>query len=157
MFEITQYGILSHGIHEMNMEEIGRFFGAVPKSQYRLRLFETLQKYVERLQTFQIGIALIVDGSFAMPCVEKPADIDVILVMPKEWRHPVAKIPPEHYNLLSPVRVEEEFTGLHLFVVAEDSPQYHSWVRWFSRIKGDWRFMFDIPHNVSKGLIRVTL
>jgi hypothetical protein len=157
MTERSQHGILPPGIHEMNMEEIGRLFGNVPKPQYRLRLFETFQKYVERLQTLHIGIALLVDGSFVMPCIEKPADIDVALVMPKEWRNPVAKIPPEQYNVLSPVRVEEEFTGLHLFVVAENSPQYHGWVHWFSKIKGDWRIMFDIPHNVSKGLIKVTL
>jgi len=157
MFEITQYGILPLGIHETNMEEIGRLFGAVPKSQYRLRLFETFQKYVERLQTLQIGIALIVDGSFAMPCVEKPVDIDIILVMPKDWRHTVEIIPPEQYNLLSPVRVEAESAGIHLFAVAENSAEYHGWIRWFSQIKDDWCFMFDIPDNMTKGLIRVTL
>ena len=141
----------------MSMEEVGKLFGNIPKSQYRLRLFETLQKYVERLQTLQVGIALLVDGSFAMPCVEKPADIDVILVMPENWEYPIEIIPPEQYNLLSSVRVEAGFAGIHLFVVAENSPEYHDWIRYFSYIKGDWRIMFDIPPNVSKGLIRVTL
>ena len=157
MTERSQHGILSPGIHEMSMEEIGRLFGNVPKPRYRLRLFETFQKYVERLQTLHIGIALIVDGSFVMPCVEKPADIDIVLVMPENWRHTIEIIPPEQYNLLSPVRVEAEFTGLHLFAVAENSLEYHGWIRWFSNIKDDWCFMFDIPDNISKGLIRVTL
>jgi len=141
----------------MNLEEVGRLFGNVPKPQYRLRLFETLKRYVGCLQTLQIGIALIVDGSFVMPCVEKPADIDVVLVMPKDWRHTVEKIPLERYNLQSPVRVEAEFTGIHLFAVAENSAEYHEWIRWFAQIKDDWCFMFDIPDNMSKGLIRVTL
>ena len=157
MPDLSQYGILPQGIHEMDLEEVGRRFGNFPKSPYRLRLFETLQKYVERLQTFQIGIALIVDGSFVMASVEKPADIDVVLVMPEEWRRTVEKNPPERYNLLLPVKVEEEFAGIHLFVVAEHSQEYHDWIRYFSRIKGDWRIMFDIPDNVSKGLVRVTL
>jgi len=157
MLDTTQYGILPPGLHEMGLAEVAKFFGGVPKPSYRLRLFETLSRYVERLRTLQIGTALLIDGSFVMSCVESPADIDVALVMPKEWRHPVEKIPPEQYNLLSPVRVEEEFLGLHLFVVAENSPQYHNWIHWFSKIKGDWRVMFDIPHNVSKGLIKVTL
>ena len=109
------------------------------------------------MRTLQLGVALIVDGSFIMPCVETPRDIDVILVMPKEWRMAVEKIPPECYNLLSPVRVEAEFDGIHLFVAAESSPLYHSWIRYFSKIKGDWRFVFDIPHNVMKGLVRVVL
>ena len=141
----------------MGLEEVGRLFGNIPKSPYRLRLFETLQKYVERLQTLQVGIALIVDGSFIMPSVEKPADIDVVLIMPAEWEKPIENIPQEQYNLLSPVSVEDVFVGLHLFVAAENSSLYHNWIRWFSKIKGDWRIMFDIPHNVSKGLIRVTL
>jgi len=141
----------------MNLEEVGRLFADVPKSLHRLRLFETLKKYIECLRTLQIGITLIVDGSFAMTCVDKPADIDVVLVMPKEWERPVEIIPQEQYNLLSPVSVEDVFVGIHLFVAAENSPMYHEWIRWFSKIKGDWRMMFDIPHNVSKGLIKVTL
>lgn len=141
----------------MDMEEVGRRFGNIPTLPHRLHLFDTLQKYVERLQSLQIGIALIVDGSFVMASIEKPADIDVVLVMPEGWEKPVEKIPQEQYNLLSPVSVENVFVGLHLFVAAENSPLYNSWIRWFSKIKGDWRIMFDIPHNVSKGLIRVTL
>gem|GEM_PF-373077 len=157
MPDLSQYGILPPGIHEMDMEEVGKFFGGVPKSPYRLRLFETLKKYVERLRALQIGIALIVDGSFVMTQIEKPADIDVVLVMPEEWEKPIEKIPQEQYNLLSPVNVEDLFIGIHLFVAADNSPMYHEWIRWLSKIKGDWRVMFDIPPNVSKGLIRVTL
>ena len=103
----------------MDMEEVGKLFGGVPQSPYRLRLFETLKKYAERLRTFQIGIALIVDGSFVMMQIEKPADIDVVLVMPEEWEKPIEKIPQEQYNLLSSVSVEDVFVGLHLFVAAE--------------------------------------
>ena len=141
----------------MSLEEIGRFFGSVPIPPHRLRLFEKLKKYVERLRTLQIGIALIVDGSFIMPCVEMPADIDLILVMPKEWEKTIEKIPPEHYNLLSPIKVEAEFEGMHLFVVAEHSREYHGWIRYFSHIREYWKFRFSIPHDVSKGLVRVTL
>ena len=77
--------------------------------------------------------------------------------MPEGWEKPIEKIPQEQYNLLSPVSVEDVFTGLHLFVVAENSPEYHAWIRYFSRIKGNWRIMFDIPQNILKGFIRVTL
>jgi len=157
MSVIAQHGILSPGMHEMDLDEIGRRFGNIPRSSYRLRLFENLKEYAKRLQTLQIGIALIVDGSFIMPCVEKPADIDVILVMPENWEHPVEIIPPEQYNLLSSARVGAGFAGIHLFVVAENSPEYYNWISFFSDIKDDWHFMFNIPHNVSKGFIRVTL
>jgi len=157
MPELTQYGILPPGIHEMDMEEVSRLFCGVPSVYHRSRLFENLEKYVKQLQTFQIGTALIVDGSFVMACVEKPADIDIVLVMPKEWDNTIETIPPEHYNLLSPLKAESEFAGIHLFVVAENTPLYHDWIRWLSIIKGDWRFMFDVPQNESKGLVRVTL
>ena len=157
MPELTQYGILPPGIHEMNMDEVGRLFGNIPKSSHRLALFEKLTKYIKQLQTLPIGIAIIVDGSFVMTCVEMPKDIDVILVMPKEWSKTIEKISPECYNLLSSMAVEAEFTGIHLFVADEHSPLYHSWIRQFSNIKGDWHFMFDIPYNMSKGLIRITL
>jgi hypothetical protein len=155
--EITQYGILPSGIHEMNMEELGNFFCGFPKSPYRLRLFETLKKYVQRLKTLKTGTALIVDGSFVMSCVEMPKDIDLILVMPKKWDQTIERIPQEYYNLLSPVGNKTEFADIHLFVAAEHSPLYHSWIRHFSNIKEDWHFMFDIPYNISKGLVRVTL
>jgi hypothetical protein len=141
----------------MTLEEVGRLFGNVPESQYRLRLFGKLKQYVERLQTLKIGIALIVDGSFAMPCIETPEDIDILLVMPENWDISLEKIPDEYYNLVSTERVEEEFVRLHLFAVAENSQTYHGWIRYFSRIKDDWHFIFDIPLNVSKGLIRITL
>jgi hypothetical protein len=157
MTEITQYGILPPGIHEMTLEEVSRCFGNVPKSSHRLRLYEKLKEYVERLQTLQIGIALIVDGSFAMPCIETPEDIDIVLVMPENWDKALERIPDEYYNVVSSERVEDEFFGLHVFAVAENSPHYHSWIRVFSEIKGDWRVMFDIPQNVLKGLIRITL
>ena len=109
MFEITQYGILPPGIHKMNVEEVGKLFGGIPNLPYRLRLFEILKKYVQRLQALSIGIALIVDGSFVMTCVEKPADIDLVLVMPEKWEKPIEKIPQEQYNLPSSVEVEAEF------------------------------------------------
>jgi hypothetical protein len=157
MPEITQHGILSPGIHEMTLEEIGRLFGNVPKSSYRLRLFEKLKEYVERLRTLQIGIALLVDGSFAMPCIETPEDIDIVLVMPENWDITLARMPDEYYNLVSAEAVEDEFGRLHMFAVAENSPQYHSWISYFSDIKIEWRVMFDIPLDVSKGLIRITL
>jgi hypothetical protein len=157
MPEITQHGILSPGIHEMTLEEIGRLFGNVPKSSYRLRLFEKLKEYVERLRTLQIGIALIVDGSFAMPCIETPEDIDIVLVMPENWDITLERIPDEYYNVVSSERVEEEFVKIHLFAVAENSPLYHDWLFFFSKIKNDWCVMFDIPPNVSKGHIRITL
>ena len=157
MLETTQYGILPSGIHEMSLEELASLFDGFPKSPCRLRLFETLKKYVQRLQTLKIGTALIVDGSFMMSCVETPKDIDVILVMPKEWDTTLEKIPQEYYNLLSPVGSEAEFAKIHLFIAADHSWEYHEWIRYFSGIKEDWRFIFDIPHNVSKGLIRVML
>ena len=138
----------------MDLEEVGRLFGDTP---HRLRLFETLKKYAKQLRTLQIGTALIVDGSFVMTCIETPKDIDVILVMPEKWDMTLEKIPTEYYNLLSPVGNKTEFAEIHPFIVAEHSPLYHSWIRQFSHIKDDWRFMFDIPYNISKGLVRVTL
>ena len=85
MIEINQHGILPPGIHDMSLDEISLFFGSVSDSRHRSRLFEELKKYVERLRSLRIGVALIVDGSFVMPCVEMPADIDMILVMPENW------------------------------------------------------------------------
>ena len=84
MLEANQYGLLPPGIHEMSLEEIGRFFGNVEAPPHRRRLFEKLTKYVKRLRALQVGVALLVDGSFVMPHVEIPNDIDLILVMPAD-------------------------------------------------------------------------
>jgi len=157
MIEINQYGILPSGIHDISLDEIGLLFGGVSNSRHRSRLFEELKKYVERLRALRIGVALIVDGSFVMPYVEMPADIDLLLVMPGNWERAIEKIPTEYYNLLSPVRVETEFAEVHLFVVAENSWEYHDWIHYFSNIRAYWKFRFNIPQDVSKGLIRVTL
>ena len=154
MHNLSRHGILPPGIHEMDLEGVGRLFGG---TSHRLRLFGTLKKYVQQLQTLQIGTALIINGSFVMACVEMPKDIDVILVMPKEWDMTIEKIPTEYYNLLSPVENKTEFAEIHPFLAAESSPLYHSWIRQFSHIKDDWHFMFDIPYNISKGIVRVTL
>ena len=140
----------------MSLDEIGLLFGSVANSRHRLRLFEELKKYVERLRALRIGVALIVDGSFVMPCVEMPADIDMILVMPENWEKSIEEIPAEYYNLVSSTKVAEEF-GLHLFVVTEHSLQYDSWIRFFSAIKKEQCWTFDIPNNVLKGQVRVTL
>ena len=152
MSEITQHGILPPGIHEMKLEEVGKLFGYIPGASNRLRLLETLKMYVERLQILQIGIALIVDGSCVMTRVEKPVDIDVVLIMPKEWRHTIETIPPERYNLLSPENVETEFPGIHLFAITEHSPKYYDWIRYFPTSKTTGILCLTFPMTSRKDL-----
>ncbi len=49
-----------------------------------MTLFHKLKAYVGEVKNADCGSSVIVDGGFVMGCVDKPEDIDLILVLPSD-------------------------------------------------------------------------
>jgi hypothetical protein len=90
-----------------------------------------------------------------MACVDQPEDIDLIVVLQKEWDWR-ADLRPYQYNLVSKRRVKREF-GLDVFVVENGSADETKWLRFFARVRTDWCKLFGWRLKSRKGLVRVTL
>lgn len=69
----------------MTLAQIQRIFGQFQGSDRRPRLFAKLCQYVEELSKTRWAVELLIDGSFVMAAVDRPEDIDTILVVPADW------------------------------------------------------------------------
>ena len=145
--------LLPEGIHHATMVEIDKHFATFQRSDRRIRLFEHLKRYVREIQTAQWNVSIIIDGSFIMPPVDEPGDIDVILVLPQDWDND-ADLRPFEYNLLSKRVVKREYK-FDLVAVRKGSSEEEHWVRFFSQVKVDWCRMFGWPEDSKKGIVRI--
>src|SRR5215831_521941 len=93
-------GLLPAGVHEASLKEIDRLFARFQKTGRRIKLFRKLSKYVAAVKKAKCGIAVIVDGSFVMGCIDEPDDIDLILILPPGWNMDEV-LKPYQYNLVS--------------------------------------------------------
>lgn len=98
---------------------------------------------------------LLIDGSFVMQPVEEPGDIDLILVMPKDWDM-ACEVRPFEYNLLSKKRVRKNY-GFDLFVAQSGSEYEREMVEFFQEIKEERCRQLGIPISVKKGLLRISI
>ena len=85
MIETDERGLLPIGIHDASVEEIQNCFGSFQRSDRRCRLFERLAEFISELRKSKIPGHVIVDGSFVMKCVDEPSDIDLVLVVDRQW------------------------------------------------------------------------
>ena len=130
-------------------------FGRFQHSDRRPKLFRKLCNYLKALRQAEIADSVIVDGSFVMACVDEPEDIDLILVLPREWDWQ-ANLRPNQYNLVSKRRMKRDF-GFDLFVVSEATDDESKWLKFFSRVNVKWCDLFGWPLDSTKGLLKVTL
>src|SRR5688500_3648556 len=100
-------GLLPEGIHDTTMGEIDAYFAKFQRSDRRIKLFEQLKRYVHEIQAANWSVSLIIDGSFVMPAVDEPGDIDLMLVLPADWDNE-ADLRPFEYNLISKRVVRRE-------------------------------------------------
>jgi hypothetical protein len=147
--------LLIPGVHDASLQEVEEHFARFQKSDRRLRLFQKLQEYVDALKKAQCAVALIVDGSFVMACVDKPEDIDLILVLPADWDMD-ADLKPYQYGVVSKRRIKKEY-GFDVFVVRAGSVEEQDWTRFFSRVNVKWCEEFGWPERSSKGVVRIML
>ncbi|MEA3311221.1 MAG: hypothetical protein U9Q76_03260 [candidate division WOR-3 bacterium] len=78
--KLTSDGLLPPGEYSCTLEEIIEFFGEIPEVEYRAKLCEKLGNFVKEVKSLDIGVELIVNGSFTTT-KERPNDIDVFLVL----------------------------------------------------------------------------
>lgn len=93
-------GLLPPGVHEASWEVVEEQFARFQRTDRRLKLFGKLRDYAREVKRSGCGTGIVIDGSFVMPCVDEPEDIDVILVLPADWDLS-ADLKPYQYNLVS--------------------------------------------------------
>ena len=147
--------LLVAGVHDATVEEIEQLFGRFQRTDRRMTLFQKLQDYLAALRRAAIGGSLIIDGSFIMPAIDQPEDIDMVLVLPEEWDM-TADLRPYQYNLVSKRRVKQEYR-FDVFTVQKGSPDEQEWVAFFSKVNVKWCEAFGWPDDLRKGLVRVPI
>jgi predicted nucleotidyltransferase len=147
--------LLPEGVHDATLMEVDELFARVQKSDRRLKLFARLQAYLDAVKKAECGISVVLNGSFVMGCVDEPSDIDLVLVLPKDWDLD-ADLKPYQYNLVSKRRVRKDFR-FDIATVTSGSVEERNWVTFFSKISRRWRREFGWPDDAKKGIVRVHL
>jgi hypothetical protein len=124
-------------------------------SDRRCSLFKRLAEYAGEIARAGIRGSLVVDGSLVMAQVEEPNDIDLVLVLPSDWKIEV-ELRPLEYNLLSKAAVRKRF-GFDVFVVRDESPEEREWLEFFANVNPKWNSPFALPVGLKKGLLRIRL
>ena len=148
-------GLLPPGVHEASLKEIDRLFARFQRSDRRLKLFAKLKEYVNAVKKAKCGIAIIVNGSFVMGCIDEPSDIDLILVLPPGWDL-AEDLKPYQYNVVSRKRVRAEYK-FDVYPVLPGSAREHGWTAYFTGVNLKWCRKFGWPKESTKGIVRVTL
>jgi hypothetical protein len=148
-------GLLTPGVHDASLKEIDKLFARFQKSDRRINLFRKPREYVAAVKKAKCGIAVIVNGSFVMGCIDEPDDIDLILILPPGWNMDEV-LKPYQYNLVSKKRVRNEF-GFDIFVVQPGSAAEQEWTGFLRKVNLKWCYKFGWPEDSTKGIVRVSL
>jgi hypothetical protein len=152
----TSHGLLPPGVHELTLGQVGESFGRFQKSDRRCRLFARLTDYLGELQAAGWAVAVILDGSFVMKCVDEPDDIDLLVILPTGWDR-AAELPPHEYNLLSH-RMAKRLYKLDVFAAEEGTAEQAMWEEFFAGVNVKWEYApLHLPQGLKKGVIRVAL
>jgi hypothetical protein len=145
--------LLAPGVHDTSLEEVDEYLGRFQRSDRRMKLLGKLRAYAAEVKKTGWECSFILDGSFVMPGVDEPEDIDLILVLPEEWDL-AADLKPYQYNLVSKKRVKKEY-GLDVLPVRAGSVEEQKWVAFFGQVNVKWCQLFGWPADTTKGLVRV--
>ncbi|HEY2589079.1 MAG TPA: hypothetical protein VGI81_25270 [Tepidisphaeraceae bacterium] len=153
---LTPHGLLPPGIHVLTLEQAEALFGLFQKSERRSRLFARLATYLRELRAAGWAVAVILDGSFVMKCVDDPEDIDLLVILPTGWDR-AAELPPHEYNLLSH-RMAKRLYKLDVFAAEEGTDEQARWEEFFAGVNVKWEGApLCLPPGLKKGLIRKPL
>ena len=147
-------GLLPPGIHDATFAEVEEAFARFQRSDRRMNLFGKLKEYLAALATTDWAWSVLIDGSFVMPMVDEPNDIDLVLVLPADW-DATADLRPFEYNLVSKKRVRQQYQ-FDMFVTRSGNVDEAKWVDFFGRVNVKWCELFQLPDGSRKGLVRVT-
>ena len=144
--EFSLEGFLPPGVHACTMSELGERFGRFQRTDQRTRLFRHFEEFVRELQAAQLGVALIVNGSFTTNKLD-PNDVDLILVLAAD--HDFSRqLRPFEYNVVSRKQVRKQY-GFDLLVSAEGRPELEEYIDFFAQVRG--------RPELMKGLLRLEL
>lgn len=152
---LTPSGILPVAIHDGELADLEYAFGRFQRTNRRMNLFAKLKEYIAALRKAGIRGSLIVDGSFVMTCVDEPDDIDVVLVLAKDWD--LSKdLQPFQYNLVSKRNVKRSFP-IEVFPVVAGSDSERYWTEYFQQINVKWYEPHGFANGSQKGVVRIAL
>ena len=138
----------------MTLDQIEALFGRFQGSDRRPRLIQKLREYVAEVRGTAWAVQVLVDGSFVMGQVDRPEDIDVILVLPAEWDFH-ADLRPFEYNLLWRNRTRAKY-HLDVFAVALGSARERELTAFFGQLNPKWIEEFALPAETRKGIVKVS-
>lgn len=145
--------LLPEGTHDATLDEIVAAFGGTSR---RDRLCDGLRDYLRDLKLTGWDCEVLIDGSFVMPGVREPDDVDVILILPDEWDVGRRDFRPFEYNVLDEKRSRAVYrTEVQSVLVGSD--QHRKFLDLFSKIRVEWCELFRLPDDARKGIVRVLL
>ena len=150
---LTKHGLLRAGVHPMTLEQIEALFGRFQGSDRRPRLMRNLRDFVVEVRSTGWAVQILVDGSFVMPQVDRPEDIDILLVLPANWDFHAA-LRPFEYNLLWRKRTQAKYE-FDVFVAASGSAKETQLIEFFQQVNVRWCRLFGLPMEQSKGIVKV--
>lgn len=151
----NDHGLLDPGIHPMSLDKVGELFGRFQRSDRRLNLMARQREFAAEVWAVDDRIRIVVDGSFIMPAVDEPEDIDVVLILPPEWDM-AADLPPFAYNMVSPRMVRRRYR-FDMLLGIEGQPSALATLGFFAQVIPKWIDRFGLPPGTYKGLVRIEL
>jgi hypothetical protein len=145
--------LLPPGIHDATLEEIER---ELALSNRRRILFGHLTEYVRGVRLTGWTCQVLVDGSFVMPPVVEPDDVDVILVLPADWDLTRRDFRAFEYDVLDKKHTKQVLR-IEVYPVLPDSDRYREFFELFAQIRPEWCELFGWAIGSRKGIVRVTL
>lgn len=150
---LTEHRLLPAGVHDLTLDEVETLFGRFQRTDRRRALFAKLVEYVNDVKGAGWNAGVIVDGSFVMPAVDEPEDIDILLVLPEDWDM-TSEIRPFEYNLIARKRTRRRY-GFDVFAVRARSPELQAMVAFFQQVNVKWSEPLGLPPGLVKGIVRI--
>lgn len=146
-------GLLPPGVHDATPDEVKAAFGNFQRSDRRMTLYDKLQAYLSELGKTGWSYEVIIDGSFIMPAVDEPNDIDMILVLPTDWDL-TRELRPFEYNLVSKNYTKPAYK-IEVFPVIGDSEAHARFLNLFEQVRREWCDKFGWARETIKGVVRI--
>ena len=80
---LNDQGYLPPGVHDASLQEVEQLFARFQRTDRRITLFGKLAAYLREVKRAGCGVAVVLDGSFVIACVDEPEDIDLVLILPR--------------------------------------------------------------------------
>lgn len=146
-------GLLAPGVHDASLTEIETHFGRFQRTNRRMTLFKSFGDYVKEVMQTGWACTILIDGSFVMPAVDEPNDIDVILLLPADWDVQAA-LKPFEYNVVSKKYTKKAY-NIEVYAALDGSAAAAAYVELFSKVRAEWCRQFGWPVESRKGVVRI--